>query len=104
MGARRPTLLVSDPLMIEHDPGPGHPERPARLASLLDNAVANPVPGVDSFTPRPATRAELTRIHDPGYVDAVLALSGRSAQLDEDTAISPRSIDAALLAAGGAVG
>jgi acetoin utilization deacetylase AcuC-like enzyme len=103
VSARKPTLLISDPLMIAHDPGPGHPERPARLASLLEDAATHPVAGVEPLTPRPATRAEITRIHDPAYVDAILALAGQTAQIDEDTAISPRSIEAALLAAGGAV-
>ncbi|HEY0709336.1 MAG TPA: histone deacetylase [Polyangia bacterium] len=104
MSVRKPTLLISDPAMIAHDPGPGHPERPARLASLLDDAAMRPVAGVERVTPRPATRLEIARIHDPDYVDSILALAGRSAQLDEDTAISPASIDAALLAAGGAIG
>ena len=98
-----PTLLVTDELMVAHDPGPGHPERPARLEALLTDFDRRPIPGVTRVAPRPATRDELVSVHAPAYIDALAALSGRSAQLEADTVISPRSWEAALLGAGGAV-
>ncbi|MEX2647771.1 MAG: histone deacetylase family protein, partial [Alphaproteobacteria bacterium] len=29
------TLLMSHPACLDHDPGPDHPEQPARLAAVL---------------------------------------------------------------------
>jgi acetoin utilization deacetylase AcuC-like enzyme len=102
--ATRPTLLFADEAMLGHEPGVGHPERPERLATLLDDFAAHPVPGVTRVTPRAALREELTLIHSPEHVSALGALAGRAARLDPDTVVSPHSWEAALLAAGAAVG
>src|SRR5688500_7892527 len=98
------TLLFADEAMLGHEPGPGHPERPERLAALIDDFAANPVPGVRRVAPRPATREELQLVHAEAHVSAVGALAGQRARLDADTTVSPRSWEAALLAAGAAVG
>lgn len=94
------TLLIYDPAFLNHNPGPGHPERPERLEAIM--ASLTPLPeGAKLRAPRgPATEEELCRVHDPAYVKAILGLRGKSGALDEDTSISPGSIDAALLAAG----
>lgn len=42
-------------------------------------------------------------LHDPGYVKRILALRGKATRLDLDTAVSEGSVDAALLALGGAL-
>ena len=98
------TWLFADEAMLGHEPGPDHPERPQRLAALIDDFAARPVPGVKRVTPRAATREELALVHAGGHVAAVAALAGQRARLDADTTVSPRSWEAALLAAGGAVG
>ncbi len=90
--------IFSDRRMVDHDPGPSHPERPARLAALLDGL--EPHPAVDWLPVREATAAELASVHDATYVDRVLATRGHGVRLDPDTATSPASIEAALLAAG----
>jgi len=96
-------LLLTDPAMLTHDPGPGHPERPARLEAVLGALRARPVPGTAWRVPRPATREQVARVHDPLYVDAVDALRGQYAVLDGDTFTSPRTVEAAWLAAGAAI-
>jgi acetoin utilization deacetylase AcuC-like enzyme len=53
--------------------------------------------------PRPATRAELERVHGISYVDSVQATSGRAAMFDPDTFSSAASYEIALLAAGAAI-
>jgi acetoin utilization deacetylase AcuC-like enzyme len=93
-----------DPVFAEHDAGPGHPERPARLeavrrglreAGLLDALVA--------LSPREATREELLRVHSAAHVDRLAASAGRHVRFDADTATSPRSYEAAVWAAGAVV-
>jgi acetoin utilization deacetylase AcuC-like enzyme len=91
-------LVFDDPAMEPHDPGPGHPERPDRLRAARAGLTSHPA--VSWRTPQPATAADLGAVHDPEYVARVLALRGRRGMLDEDTYVSERSIDAALLAAG----
>jgi acetoin utilization deacetylase AcuC-like enzyme len=96
--------FCDDPVFGEHDAGPGHPERPERLEAVrrglrqggLDEAL-------EPLSPRPATRAELLRVHTPGHVDRVAAAEGKSVRFDPDTAMGPRSYAAALRAAGGVV-
>jgi acetoin utilization deacetylase AcuC-like enzyme len=94
--------LLYDERCTAHDPGAGHPESPDRLRAIWSALSKDPVPGTETVAPPAATAAELSRVHDAGYVDAILALRGRSGALEVDTAISAGSIDAALLAAGAA--
>ncbi len=93
-----PLLVFDDPDMELHEPGWGHPERPDRLRAA--RAAASSVPGLIWRRPKFASRDDLLRVHDRAYVDALLALHGETRQLDADTAVSPGSVRAALLAAG----
>ena len=95
-------LFGTHPKYIEHDAGSGHPEQPARLDAVLAGVEESGVrEGIGFFVPEPATMADLHRVHDPAYVDALrrFCLMG-GGQLDPDTAVSVASWDAALLAAG----
>ncbi len=97
--------IVDDPSFDAHRaPGP-HPERPERLRAArigLYAAVAEDRRLL--VEARPATRAELTRVHDARYLGALdEALAAGSGHLDPDTFFSPGSRDAVLRAAGGAV-
>ena len=96
------TRLVTDPAYLQHLAGPMHPESPGRLRAIHQVLEAAPIAGVERAQPRHATREELLRVHAPGHVDRVLSLAGKEAQLDPDTAMSPGSTEAALLAAGAA--
>jgi acetoin utilization deacetylase AcuC-like enzyme len=100
------TGLCIDERFLAHVAPREHPERPARLeaieralgaAGLIERCVRVPA--------RPATRAELERVHAPAYVDALEATVGKGGQgwLDPDTFYSDGSWTAALLAAGAAV-
>ena len=95
-------LLVTHPRFLDHDPGRGHPERPARLGAVLDGIAAAGLDGeVQPCAPRPATDEELARVHDA----SLLALLERvreagGGHLDADTAMGAGSYDAAVLAAG----
>jgi acetoin utilization deacetylase AcuC-like enzyme len=96
-------LVLRDDLFLEHDPGPAHPESPARLRAIYADLDAQPPAGVTTERPTAAQQVDLERIHGTDYLAALLSISGRSAQLDPDTAVSPRSYEAALLAAGATV-
>ena len=94
----------SHPACLDHDPGPGHPERPNRLAAITAAVEASEVAArLRRCEPQPAPREALLRVHAPSYVDAIMALRGISRRLDADTAVSPGSVDAALHAAGAAL-
>lgn len=95
-------LLVTHPDLADHDAGPGHPERPARLEAVRSGALAAGLDGaLVPVASRPATRAELGALHPPAYLDALerfCAAGGGS--LDPDTEAVPASWAAAVLAAG----
>lgn len=88
----------TDEAMDGHDPGHNHPEHPGRLAAARQALVGHPA--VDWHAPGEASAEDLVRVHDPAYVQAVLATRGIPTYLDPDTATSAGSIHAALLAAG----
>ena len=93
-------LLVSESAMVDHDPGPLHPEKPARLRALLEHLRAAPIAHTRWTSPAPAPRELIERIHSSSYVDTVEATRGRTVQLDPDTRTSPASVDVAHLAVG----
>src|SRR2546427_4527234 len=94
-------LLETHACYLNHDTGPGHPERPARLEAVLqgidDAGVGDAVVAV---SPRPATEAELEGAHTPEFVQALkrFCLTG-GGPLHPGTSASPQSRGAALLAA-----
>ena len=98
--------VFTHPDMLRHRPPAGHPERPERLVAVMD-ALADA--GLDADTRRAplATRADLERVHPPGYIDTVLgaepAAEGADLALDPDTYLSPGSGVAGLRSAGAAV-
>lgn len=98
-------LLFTDAACRGHDPGGGHPERPQRLDAILRGAGTLPGGAVERRTTRPATRAELERVHTPAHVARIFAAApaAGSTSLDPDTHMSPGSLAAALAAAGAGI-
>jgi acetoin utilization deacetylase AcuC-like enzyme len=95
--------VVRDPRFGEHDPGTGHPESPARYRAVAEAlATADALELVD-LPARPATHEEVAAIHQPDLLARLEQVRGRAASLDPDTFTSPTSVDAAYLAAGGAI-
>ena len=89
--------------MREHDPGPGHPESPARLSSLHHALTERPLPSMQWLAPRSASAQDLMRVHAASYVEGMLERAGTPTRLDADTRTSEGSVAAALLAAGAAI-
>lgn len=96
-------ILISSPRFEEHGTPPGHPERPERAHVFDDVASGWRTRGGAVLAPRPATRAELARVHGSAHLDRIEAASGRPSMLDPDTFTSPESSEIAALAAGAAV-
>ncbi len=100
----RQFLVTDDRLFDEHRPRGYHPERPERLGAArraLFRAETCSVPA-HKIEGRDATIEELTRAHDPEYVETMLKLVGHEAILDADTYVGARSAEAARRAAGSA--
>ncbi|HVS14177.1 MAG TPA: histone deacetylase [Thermoanaerobaculia bacterium] len=102
-GAPCRLLIATAGEMVEHDPGSGHPERPERLVALRRSFEEDPVTSTEWVAPGPASPERCERVHLPEYLEQLEGVRGRSVHLDVDTATSPRSVEAAYLAAGAAV-
>jgi acetoin utilization deacetylase AcuC-like enzyme len=96
--------LYTHAACLAHDTGEGHPERPARLAAVLEALAAHFPDMVQHEAPR-AEREALLRVHAPELLASVLDTEpGADLHwLDADTALSPGSAEAALRAAGALV-
>ncbi|MFT5289770.1 MAG: acetoin utilization deacetylase AcuC-like enzyme [Planctomycetota bacterium] len=101
----QPVGLVTHSACLEHNPGAGHPERPARLRAVLDRLEESGLTSeLDSWSPPPATHGDLITAHTLAHVERVRrACDNAPGAIDEDTLVSPGSWDAALLAAGSAL-
>ncbi|MBN8924290.1 MAG: histone deacetylase family protein [Rhodanobacter sp.] len=97
--------LYTHPACLQHDTGPHHPESPARLAAVLRVLDRDHYAALDRVEAPRATRDQLLRVHDEAHVQRVLDTvpMGETQWLDDDTALSPGSAEAALRAAGAVV-
>jgi len=101
-------FVGADPRFADHDPGRGHPERPARLEAVqagLDGAArAIGVAADDLLSPLPprdATAEEIARVHTPRHIERLRTLADHGGgSIDPDTAMSGGSWLAAIRAAG----
>jgi len=101
---RMSVALFTHPDMLDHRPGPGHPERPERLQAVLEALDAADL-GLERRAAAEAPIADLERLHPAAYVARILTAApadGLNA-LDADTILSPGSVRAARLAAGAVI-
>lgn len=96
-------ILLSSERFLDHQPPPGHPERVERGQVMQGVAASWKQRGRIVQTPRPATHAELRRVHTDAHLAAIDQTAGRAVSLDPDTFTSTDSRDVALLAAGAAI-
>ena len=96
-------LLYTHPICIEHQPGPGHPESPARLQAVIE-ALSEAFPDLLWEQPGAAERATLALAHSTRLIDQVLDITAPGyRRIDADTAMSEYSAEAALRAVGAVV-
>lgn len=96
--------LLYDPLFLEHHTGQ-HPENPGRLRAVVARLREEGLwDQVSHLAAEPASQEALEAVHEPRYLrflEEVGAAGG--GWLTSDTVMSPRSYEAARLAAGAAV-
>jgi len=91
--------VFTHPACLAHDPGPEHPETPARLASVLARFRSDSA--FDVRDAAPATLEPLLPVHPRAYLEAVEAFSlAGGGALTGDTTLNSQSWAAALGAAG----
>src|SRR5580765_2824835 len=96
-------IVVSSERFAEHQTPPGHPESPERAAAM--DVVANEwrQRKGEVVAPREATREQLARVHDSGYLKRIEETAGVAMALDPDTYTSPETYEIARLAAGAGI-
>lgn len=100
------TLLITHPSFLEHNPGPGHPERPDRLRAVLAALGDEGFSELRWIQAPKATPKQLARVHPLQYVEAISGIQpapDELVQIDGDTLMSERSAEAAQRAAGALV-
>ncbi len=97
--------LFKDMRMLDHVPPRGHPEKPERLQAILRQLErTGQLQACSVGKVREATKEELARVHEPFFIDQVVAFeSGGGGLIEADTWVGPGSTQAALLAAGSAI-
>jgi acetoin utilization deacetylase AcuC-like enzyme len=99
------TLLYTHQACLGHDPGPHHPESPARLEAILAALASSEFAALDRREAPRAALDAIARVHPNGFAERLLAAIPQHgyAALDADTVLSPGSGEAALRAAGAVV-
>ena len=94
-------ILSTHEAFLRHDAGPGHPESPERLTSILAHLdEAGILDACRLLAPRPATDEEIALAHATDHIATVRAMGERTGYLDGDTHMGEDSLEAAVLAAG----
>lgn len=97
--------LYTHSACLGHDPGTQHPESPARLHAVLQTLDHDRFAALDRIEAPRASREQLQRVHTPAHVERIFGHSPAQGtfRLDEDTVMSPGSLEAALRATGAVV-
>ncbi len=97
--------LVTHEACLAHDPGPGHPESPARLAAVMAALATPDFVALRRVEAPRATDEAILLVHSAAFLDGLrqLAARGGRVDIDADTIFMQHSLEAALRAAGGAL-
>lgn len=98
------TGWVYDEIYLDHETTPGHPERPERLVEIVKQLKAADIYSeLSHLKPAPADLDWIKMVHSPRYIErARRSCLKNVGYLDSlDVPISPKSYEAALVAAGG---
>lgn len=94
--------VYTHPACLQHEPGPAHPEHSGRLAAVIAALRAAFPLQLDWIEAPAASDEQLARAHSRRLIAQLRELSPATghSRLDEDTLMSPASLDAAVHAAG----
>ncbi|GGW52773.1 histone deacetylase family protein [Alishewanella tabrizica] len=98
--------IFSHPSCYYHENGVDHPECPERLAAINDQLIRSGMEYVVmQLDASPASRDDLYLAHGKRYVDELFAKAPTEGHiwLDPDTVMGPKSLNAALHAAGSGI-
>jgi acetoin utilization deacetylase AcuC-like enzyme len=100
------TLLLTHPVFLEHDTGPGHPERPDRMRAIdkvLSHELFNALKREEAPL-RDDVEEQIELAHPRRYIDWIKSVRPAEGEepvrLDPDTALSSHSWEPALRAVG----
>ncbi|MBB5752073.1 histone deacetylase family protein [Prosthecomicrobium pneumaticum] len=99
------TLIVESPLSLRHIVPFGHPERPERMEAVGRVLAAPAFAALPRAAAPMADEAAILSCHTARHLDAMRAASPSEGfvRIDADTVMSPKTLEAALHAVGGAV-
>ncbi len=100
------TAILTHPDCVQHEMGEGHPESPMRLKAIFAALESSGLSAkLTMHEAPPAQREHLERVHHAEHVDMVFEAAPERgyAYLDPDTSMNPKSLSAALRAAGAVV-
>jgi acetoin utilization deacetylase AcuC-like enzyme len=95
-------VYFSHPSSLEHDTGPGHPERADRIRAIEAELDGRDWIGFERREAPAVTTKQLLAVHPKSYIELVQETCARSGAFDLDTPTSAGTWEAALHAAGGA--
>ena len=99
-------LMTFHEKLKQYDLGEGHPFRGDRFLNAMEFFKTQKLLDVSSIVvkePNPATRDDLLKVHEGGYVDLIFRLAKENKSYDMETPVSPSILEAALLIDGGAI-
>lgn len=99
------TLYITHSCFIDHDTGPGHPERPDRIRALQKVLEHESFAALTREDAQQAGRDVIALVHPESYIDAVEAAAPEKGlvYLDGDTPMSPGTLEAVTRAVGAGI-
>jgi len=99
------TSIFYSSKFLEHDTGPDHPDTPNRLRVIIEELSRSGLLETGKCTltePKPVSREDIELVHEPDYIKLVEQTCAQGGGLLDlgDTVVSPKSCEAAFLAAG----
>ncbi|MCW8889855.1 MAG: histone deacetylase family protein, partial [Sedimenticola sp.] len=101
-----PIAYISHSDCLLHDVGQDHPEQPGRLRAIQDLLISTGMElALQQIDAPLAKREQLELAHDPDYISMLFTDAPHEGilELDGDTFMMPKTLDAALRAAGAVI-
>ena len=99
------TGIFFHPSFLLHDPGNHHPENPFRLKKIIEVLNGSFFNQLEFFDCPYVTTKQLNRVHSKSYIEKIINYFplNKTIKLDNDTMISPGSLEACMRAPGAVI-